>query len=259
MEEKNKMEEKIMAEIKSGKIKLRSRYIFLAEKLGLGSAFLLSTLLAVLFVSLILYYLKESDNLDYLSFGSMGFFAFLESFPYLLVISTITFIFITALILKKSDITYKKSFTYITISLIGFVIIAGGGLAFTNIGEQIEQETFSSRPTGIFFQPFLQYDFMNRTRSVAGRISEIGKDYIIIQTPRDIVKVNLNAIKKPLQKNLTEGMFVIIIGERQGNLFRAYDLRLVGNEENRIIQHGVRQRFGIFPPPPGILPPPQNY
>ena len=90
----NKIEEKVMAEIKSGKVKLRSRYVFLAEKLGIGSAFIFSVFLAVLFFTLVLFYLQASDNLGYLSFGSRGMFAFLETFPYLLVATLIICVFI---------------------------------------------------------------------------------------------------------------------------------------------------------------------
>ena len=75
--EKINIEDKVMSEINSGRVKLRSKYIFLAEKLGIGSAFALSALLGVLFFTLVLYYLRASDNLRYLSFGSRGLFAFL--------------------------------------------------------------------------------------------------------------------------------------------------------------------------------------
>ena len=47
------LENKIMSKIKSGKIKLRSRYVFAAQKLGLGGALVLTILLAILFFSLV--------------------------------------------------------------------------------------------------------------------------------------------------------------------------------------------------------------
>jgi hypothetical protein len=39
-----KLENSIMGKIKSGQVKLKSKYVFLAEKLGLGTAFTLSVL-----------------------------------------------------------------------------------------------------------------------------------------------------------------------------------------------------------------------
>jgi len=60
---KNELEKNVMDKIKTGRVKLRSRYVFLAEKLGLGSALALSFMLAALFFSLFLSYLKASDNL----------------------------------------------------------------------------------------------------------------------------------------------------------------------------------------------------
>ena len=45
------LEDKVMSEIKSGRVKLRSKYIFLAEKLGVGSVLVFTILLAVLFLT----------------------------------------------------------------------------------------------------------------------------------------------------------------------------------------------------------------
>ena len=99
------LEDKVMESIKGGNVKLRSRYLFLAEKLGLGSALVLTILLAVLFFSLVLFYLQATDNLWYLSFGSRGIYAFLESFPYFLVVALVILILLSDWILKKSGVS----------------------------------------------------------------------------------------------------------------------------------------------------------
>ena len=71
MEEQNShnLENKIMSEIASGKVKLRSRYLFFSEKLGLRSVAILTILLAVLAFTVILFYLVSADSLNYLEFG----------------------------------------------------------------------------------------------------------------------------------------------------------------------------------------------
>ena len=55
----DKLENSIMGKIKTGQVKIRSKYVFIAEKLGLGTAFALSVLLSILLFNLILFYLKE--------------------------------------------------------------------------------------------------------------------------------------------------------------------------------------------------------
>jgi len=246
MENNHQIEKRVMEKINSGRLKLRSKYIFLAEKLGLGSAFILSLLLAVLFFSLFLFYLKASDNLVYLTFGSRGLFAWLESFPYLMAITLTIFIIIASWIIKKSDLAFKKPFSYFIIGLLAFIMLAGTILAFTNISERIEQESLSSRPAGRFIRPFFEFGLPDRSRGLAGRIIEAGENYLIIQTPQASKKIDLSQLTTPLEQPLLPGMFVVILGQRQQNFFIAERIHLISENEMPIIRHGVRGRFGPF-------------
>src|SRR3989338_8494632 len=118
------MEEKVMKEINQGSVKLRSRYLFLADKLSMGSVLALTVLLAILFCSLALLYLKSSDNLGYLSFGNRGVLAFLESFPYFLMAMIIVLMFFAGFLIKKSDISYKNPFGYYALGLVGVFLLS---------------------------------------------------------------------------------------------------------------------------------------
>ncbi|MDD2758368.1 MAG: hypothetical protein PHD72_03285 [Patescibacteria group bacterium] len=252
--EKNNVEEKVMLQIKTGRVKLRSKYIFLAEKLGLGSALALSVMLAVLFFNLALFYLKASDNIGYLSFGSLGVFAFLESFPYALVAGLIILVFAAALIVKRGGYLYKKPFGRIAIGLVCFILIIGVILTFTDIAERIERRAFGPHPDGMFFRPFLGHGLDERTGGTAGRIIELGENYINIQSPRDITVVDLSHLEFPLQAPLSAGQFVIVVGERRDKIFMAKSLRIVGEGEMPMIRRGVHRRFGEFMPRTPPLP-----
>ncbi|MCX6779833.1 MAG: hypothetical protein NT034_01480 [Candidatus Magasanikbacteria bacterium] len=251
----NKIESRVMDNIKSGKVKLRSKYMFLAERLSLGSAVILSLLLAVLFFNLALFYLKASDNLGYLSFGSVGFFAFLESFPYLLVVSLIIFIFIAGFLFKKTDLAYHRPFGYLALGLLFFILLGGAALAFTDIAENIEQQSFESRSFGILFQPFLRQGMEDHQRGIVGRVVEIDDDYIVVQTTRAIEKVDLTSISD-LDKNiLKEGSIIIAIGQREGEIFKAVNLRAIDPSEMPMILRGIHRRFGPGKGSGASLPP----
>lgn len=247
-QEKNKIENAVMNKITSGKVHLRSKYIFLAEKLGMGSAFILTALLAVLFFNLVFFYLRSSDNLAYLSFGSQGFLAFLESFPYLLVIFLILFIFVAGWIIKKSEVTYKKPFIYLALGLVGTIVIGGLILTYTGVSENIEKQTFESESAGFFFKPFLKFALEAHQRGVVGRIVEVGTGYIKVQTPRSEEKIILtNDTQLPTDK-LTEGLFVVAIGSRDDGDFTASKLRLINEQDMQMIRRGIHRRFGQFQP-----------
>ncbi|MCX6779296.1 MAG: hypothetical protein NTU97_03635 [Candidatus Magasanikbacteria bacterium] len=257
MEKNNQinLEDKVMSQIKSGRIKLRSKYLFLAEKLGLGSAFILTFMLAALFFGLSLFYLKATDNLWYLSFGSRGFLAFLESFPFLLVIGWIILLFLAGFIFRKSGVLYDRPFGYLALALVGFIIIIGTIFTFTHLTERMEGAAFGSRSGGMFFKPFFKPGLDERERGIAGRIVEIGQDYISLQTPSRVVKVDLKRLEEGPQNKLSVGMFVVAVGEKKGDSFEALGLHNINNEEEMpMIRRGVHRRFGSFETPPPSFP-----
>ncbi|HPV70867.1 MAG TPA: hypothetical protein PKY08_03190 [Candidatus Magasanikbacteria bacterium] len=248
------LEEQVMSEIKSGRVKLRSKYIFLAEKLGIGSVLAFTILLAVLFFSLALFYLKSSDNLGYLSFGSRGILAFLESFPYLLVITFVVLIFIAGFIIKKSGFFYQRPFGYLAVALLGSIILLGLGLGLTNFNEKIEQGAFNRHPGGILFKPFLDQGLESRQRGLVGRIKEITSDFLLVQTPRETEKVLITHLEEPLP-SLHPNIFIMVVGEKQADAFVARGIRIVEDRSMEMIKRGVRQRFDIqkLPPPQGFI------
>lgn len=238
-----KLEDKIMSKIKNGQVKLRSKYIFLAEKLGLESAFILSIALSVLFFNLFLFYLKETDNLEYLSFGSAGIFAFLESFPYLLTVSFVLFLFLAGYLVSKIDYSYKKPFKYFALSLIFIVMVAGGVLAYTDISEKIEEQAFGNRAPGIFFKPFINRALEPRRGGIAGKISKIGDGYLIIETPVGAQNVDIENLDSRMVEKFEKDQFIMAIGERKGDIFTARAMRIVDEERLPMIKRGIHRRF----------------
>lgn len=240
-----KLEEDVMSEINSGRVKLRSRYIFLAEKLGLGSAFILSVLLAVLFFNLVLFYLRASDNIGYLSFGNYGLLAFLDSFPYLLVVVVVLMVFLAGWIIKKSEFAYKKPFGYLALGLVVTVIFAGGILAFTNVAEIIERTSYDQTRMGMILSQFLHHGLGERHGGVAGQVVEIGDGFLMIQTPRSIKKVDISKINN-LDQSIATGTFVMVVGDSDDSAFQATRLRVLNEQEFQMIRSGVHH-FGARP------------
>ncbi len=240
------IEEKVMKEIKQGSVKLRSRYLFLVEKFGMGSVLALTVLLAILFCSLALLYIKSSDNLGYLSFGNRGVLAFLESSPYFLMAMLIVLVFFAGFLIKKSDISYKKPFGYYALGLVGVVVCAGVLVSATSIDERIEDEAYSQRVPGIFFRPFLRQGIDDRQRGIVGRVIEVGDGYVRIQTPQAIKNIDVRTLQTRTAEPLIEGLFVMAIGESSVDTFTAQDIRTIGSMDMPMIRRGVHRHFGSF-------------
>ncbi|MFH1188616.1 MAG: hypothetical protein V1652_02095 [bacterium] len=244
-EQKEKVEDKIMAQIRNGRITVRSKYLFLAESLGFGSALFLSIVLGILFFNFTLFYMRATDNLEYLSFGSSGIMAFLESFPYLLVIGFVFIILFAGYLIKKSDMAYKKSFGYLATGLIIFIMLSGSALVYTNVSREIEKRAFESGGPYAMFKPFFNHGMQKRRGGIAGQIQTIEEGYLQIRTPHGEYKVDIRTAEYQKETVFTEGEFIVAIGEWEDDIFIAYKLRIGGEEIPEMLQRGMRRRFNI--------------
>ena len=245
------IEQEIMNKIQTGKVKLRSRYIFLAEKLGIGSVVVLSLLLGALAINLLLFYLRATDNLIYLSFGRVGILAFLESFPYLLVIGFILFIFLIGFIIKKTHISYKRPFAYSAALFILIIIVGGAALTYTGVAELLEDEGYSAGG-GRFIRPFFHDSFTSRKYGVTGRIFGFEENAVLLQTPDGLRRVMVSP--GPTLDMLERGQFVVVVGELHGEVFLAEQIRIIDAQRVPMIRRGVNRKFPGNDAPQVIIP-----
>ncbi|MFA5085981.1 MAG: hypothetical protein WC468_00060 [Candidatus Paceibacterota bacterium] len=235
----DELEKSIMEEIKSGQVKIRSKYVFVAEKLGLGTAFALSVLLSVLFFNLILFYLKETDNLKYLSFGKFGIFAFLESFPYLLVVAFIILIVLSGYLITKSDVSYKKPFGYLAVGMVASIMVMGAVLTSANVGKIIETQARGGMvPARMLLDPMTGV----RNSGVAGIVFEEGEGYIVLQTPQGLRNVDLERTEGVPE--IEKGQFVVAVGKKEGYDFKADKIRIFEKKDLPAVDRGIESKFG---------------
>ncbi len=243
-QEEFKIEQKVMKDIHSGKVKLRSKYVFWAEKLGLGSAVVLTMLLCALAFHILLFYLQATDNLIYLSFGKVGVLAFLESFPYLLVIGFIFLVFLAALLIKKSNISYKRPFVYSIIALLGCVIVGGWALTYTGVAERLEDEGCNKAQGKSFLRVFFADCAQSRRYGVAGRIFAFEPQAVILQTPHGLRRVMV--LSDPSLKLLARGQFVVVVGQMRDEVFWSEQIQIIDERRIPSIRRGVNHRFPVF-------------
>ncbi|EKD43320.1 MAG: hypothetical protein ACD_72C00344G0001 [uncultured bacterium] len=241
-----------MTQIKSGHVKLRSKYIFWAEKLGVGGALVFSILLAILFFNLVLYYLRSSDSIGYLSFGNFGLTAFLDSFPYLLVIVATASMFVAGLIVKKSDFTYKQPFGLVALGLVVLVILVGTVLTYSNIMERLENSTDDRRPMGMFFNRVVHRGLGERHGGITGQVIDQKGQFIFVKTPRSFKKIDISHLDV-IDPALKTGDFVMVVGDADDEIFTAFRLRIISEQEFQMVRRAVRRfnptnkSFKIYP------------
>lgn len=235
MQEKN-TSDKIMQEIKSGELKIRSKFSILTEKIGIGSMFLLGLLISIFVLALLFYYLKSSENLFYLRFGWPGLAPFLESFPYLYLLISIPVILFLAWLFKKKKWLYKYPFKYIALFLLIFVLLTSSVFAFSGVVEKIEEHVFRNKNFNFISKPKI---FEGNRNGMAGIILEKGEGYLILQTPigEERVEVRLELDEFEI------GDFALMIGERQGNEFIVRQIMIHPTSSMPLMQRNIRSKF----------------
>jgi len=222
------LETKVMKKIKDEKINFRSKYIFLAQKLGLGGGLALSLLLGIFFLNLAFFTMKVSGSLEFLSFGRIGILAFLESFPYHWIIMGLVFFVVASMILSRYDISYKKPFKKLLAALLLLIFVAGIALAISGINEAIEEKVAQGKI------PVLRSLYGRRggvwKNGLVGEVVEIRSGGLVVET-REKKKVFVELTKNTLfltGSDFKVGDRVRAVGKWDGENFRASALRLRG-------------------------------
>ena len=236
------LETKVMKKIKDEKIAFRSKYIFLAQKLGLGGGLALSLLLATLFLNLAFFTMKVSGSLEFLSFGRIGILAFLESFPYHWILIGLLFFVVSSIIISRYDISYKKPFKKFLAVLLLIIFVAGTALAISGINEAIEEKVIQGKIPVL--RPFYGWRGETWKSGLVGEVIEMRTDGLVLQT-RDNRKVFVELTKDtflPSGSDFKVGDRIRVVGEWDGENFRASALR--PTNKGRRLMRGPRGEKG---------------
>jgi len=119
------LEKQIMAKVKSGQVKMKSRLNILAQKLGLGSGVLLLGLVLILILAGLAYWLRANSDLYYLAGPFRGRQIFWQTFPYLWLAGFIGLFIFLSWLLKKYDFSYKKPLLAILALILALFLTSG--------------------------------------------------------------------------------------------------------------------------------------
>lgn len=125
MTNKKNLTTKVMEEIKKRKLKMKPKIYFVLGSLSLSFGLFLSIGLSIFFINLISFRLRLHQPFFYLHLGRFGYSPFFHTFPWIILLLAILAIFAGIVILRKYDITYKKSFWGIAVGLVIFILIFG--------------------------------------------------------------------------------------------------------------------------------------
>jgi len=227
------LKKKINNTIRKKRVKMRSRFSVMAEKIGLESAAVLFTLTTILIIGLIGYVLIESGTLEFTDFGLRGFNIILIHFPYELLIIAAVLIIITGYILKSFDFSYKKNFSLIIALIIFGVVLFGLTSAAFNIPRKIHNLAQKKNIPLVsrFFEKRIGYNLKKGSAQI-GEITEIKDDYFFIKTPlNEKIKILYDReTLMPQNINLEIGQKIAVLGQLENGLVKARSIKIFSGQ-----------------------------
>ncbi len=115
-----KLEEKIMSQVKTGKISIKPKWCFVAGSLLLFSGLVSLSVGAIFLINLTVFILRRRGPMACWRLQTM-----IENFPLWMPVLAVIGIILGVRLLKKYDFSYKKNFALIVTSFILAILFAG--------------------------------------------------------------------------------------------------------------------------------------
>jgi hypothetical protein len=238
---KTDLARKVMTQIDKEGVKMRPRLYFVLGSILLGIGLGMAVVFGAFFFNLAFFRLRVHEPFGFLWFGQFGLRPFIFIFPWFRLFLASIFIILGIILLRRYEISYKKSFLALALSLVILVLTAGFLIDRIGFNEQVRRI-----PP---MQPFYHNGFEGQ-EWVIGEIIETGEKEIKIETPEG-KEVTVKWDEKtllPLGSDFQIGERIRAIGEwQEETTFQA----------RGISQGGMPWREepgGIQPSPPGQGP-----
>ena len=178
-----------------------------------------------------------------MTFGSYGLKAFLYSFPYLYILLAIGFFILAALLLKKYDISYKKSYLGLVVLLfVGSLLVSGVFIA-SGLNERLEQKAIKGKNP--FFKSFWGKDIQAKDPNmILGEIIKLEDDIIYIEAKGTKIKIYYDEDTNISNDDqIEEGDWIKAVGKyNEDKKFQVYDI-IVLNEETKKKGRQFKQNY----------------
>lgn len=254
MEEIESLKNKILKEIKSGKVKMRPRFHFILRAGLWVFGTVMVFVLALYLTSFVFFVLARSGLFLLPGFGFRGVMAFLLDFPWLLILVAIVFIIFLEILVRHYSFAYKRPLFYSVLGVVGLVLFLGFVVRTTSFHSGLFRQAGEGRLpfVGGLYRSFEGGKFRNIH---PGLVLELGEKGFILEMregeEREIV-FDVNTIFLT-SSSLDVGDAVVVFGGSENGVVRAFGVREIEDLED-FLSGPPRRMMG-----PGLmLPPPKQ-
>lgn len=139
-----KVSEIIKEKIKNNQIEMKPKYYFWAAWVAAGIGVVASTVVGTFLINLTFFRLRTQRPFSHLMQGK-GLDMFLTTFPWEYLALAVAALVLALLLLKKSDISYKKGMVFVVAALLLSVTFAAFAFDKTGLNERLSERPGTRR------------------------------------------------------------------------------------------------------------------
>ncbi len=219
----------IQKSIESGRVCMRPRWHFILRA-GLSAVGAVLVFLTLLYLtSFILFALRESGVLFVPAFGRFGWWVFLLSLPWVLIIFILFFILLLEIMVRRYAFAYRRPLLYSAIGIM--VLVASGGFVVAATPLHHRMVRLAERRDLPLAGPMYHHYRDPRLRNVhPGEVTAIQDRGFAMQNRRsEVIMVTITSTTRlPTGAVFYPGDMVVVFGERANGVIQAFGVRKIG-------------------------------
>ncbi len=235
----------ILDKIKNGELDMKPKWHFVLKSALLLVGTVIAALLAVYFLSFVIFTLKETGVGFSVLYGFKGISLFVMHSPWILISATVVFVGILYLLITHYSFSYQKPLVYSMVGVVLFALVGSVIIEQTTMHAKLQQ--YSEQTEVPVFPPMYRGAKALPTENIVhGEILEVTEQGLIVESVAGEIVIDIN--ERTRQRPGSEyrvGERVIIYGEKNDGRVQAFGIRPAGEVRDRIrerVQEEVQQR-----------------
>ncbi|QQS60700.1 hypothetical protein IPN41_01870 [Candidatus Falkowbacteria bacterium] len=220
--------ENILETIQKDDVRMRPKWHFILNISLLVVGTILAALSLLYLVSFIVFTLRQNGSWFMPSFGVQGWGALFISLPWLLIFLALLFVIIVGFLVKKYSFAYGRPLLYSALGIIIFASVGGFLIALTPLhsGLLLQAEEKNLPVAGGMYNRFCNKHPNNITMGKV--IEKIPSGFSLRNQEFEILMVEVSPRTIFPRQGIRVEEVVVVLGDRQGNIIKAYGVQPVG-------------------------------
>jgi hypothetical protein len=221
------IKERVEEAIASGEIAMKPKWYFALQALLFALGVAIASCATLYLASFILFVMRENGLWFVPTLGPSGWYVFLVSLPWLLVLLLGSFVVVLELMVRRYSFAYRRPLVISVVGVLALVVIGGACIEVTPLHRVMV--VYSERSLPVTRDVYRHYEDPQVSALQPGRVVTTTADGFILFSRRgDILHVAITPdTKMPPGFRFIEGDEVLVFGEKTTTSVKAFGIKLL--------------------------------